>query len=147
MPNYIITILTIFGKDLQKFIKDIKGTQTIDFNQLYPLPEGVYWYDWQTQHWGVKWNAGSIGEWTIDNNMAYINYHTAWSPATNFYMHVSKQYDLTFKQEFADECQNFIGFNTIKNGKLIEEVDMVWHSPEAIALRQKLDMEEYDEDD
>ena len=70
--------------------------------------------------------------------MAFIYYETAWNPATEFYLHVSKQYDLSFKHEFADEGEIFIGYEEIVNGENINKVRLNWNSPEGDALRLKL---------
>jgi hypothetical protein len=81
---------------------------------------------------------------------ASINYETAWSPATAFYLHISKLYPcLKFKQKYADEGGGFLGYNMIYKGEIIEDVDYEWRSEEGILLREDLGCysDEEDEED
>ena len=158
MPNHTSTILTIRGKDteISKFIKDVSSDESnLTFNKIHPLPknETDNWYDWHVKNWGTKWDAYHVGNWDLSNHLASIYYETAWSPATQFYLHVSNNYNLKFKHEFADEGGSFLGYQNIENGIIIDEVYMNWNSHDGIALRQKLgcyyedDDEDEDEDE
>ncbi|MGA0806931.1 MAG: hypothetical protein ACO3PV_10525, partial [Pseudohongiellaceae bacterium] len=79
------------------------------------------WYDWSVMNWGTKWDCYDVREWSIavaDEEMtATIYYETAWSPATQLWLTVSKQYPtLTFFHEFADEGGGFLGDDDVGFG-------------------------------
>lgn len=101
------------------------------------------WYDWSVLNWGTKWDCYDVREWNIavaDEEMtATIYYETAWSPATQLWLTVSKQYPtLTFFHEFADEGGGFLGDETIHNGTVIDENEYDWDSDDGITLREGL---------
>ena len=101
------------------------------------------WYDWSVLNWGTKWDCYDVREWNIavaDEEMtATIYYETAWSPATQLWLTVSKQYPtLTFFHEFADEGGGFLGDETIHNGTVIEENEYDWDEDDGITLREGL---------
>ena len=74
------------------------------------------WYDWAVENWGTKWNAYEVGEW----DGGFITFQTAWSPPIAFLLNSSEKYpEVEFTMKFADEGGGFLGYNTIKNGKLI----------------------------
>lgn len=115
------------------------------------------WYDWAIANWGTKWNAYDVGEWSIDegadgHGRATIYYETAWTPVTELWLKVSKNYPtLEFFHEFADEGGGFLGDETIVNGEITNENDYDWNSDDGITLREGLgryypeDEEETDE--
>ena len=101
------------------------------------------WYDWSVLNWGTKWDCYDVREWNIavaDEEMtATIYYETAWSPATQLWLTVSKQYPtLTFFHEFADEGGGFLGDETIHNGTVVEENEYDWDEDDGITLREGL---------
>lgn len=101
------------------------------------------WYDWCVFHWGTKWNAYDVTEWSInengDNSSATIYYETAWSPVTALWLSVSKDYPtLEFYHEFADEGGSFLGSETIRDGRIISEEEFEWDSDDGIELREGL---------
>jgi hypothetical protein len=101
------------------------------------------WYDWSVLNWGTKWDCYDVREWNIavaDEEMtATIYYETAWSPATQLWLTVSKQYPtLTFFHEFADEGGGFLGDETIHNGTVVEENEYEWDEDDGITLREGL---------
>jgi len=150
MPNNNPTFLTITGPadDLQQFMSDVLSDEkALEFEKVYPIPQGADWYSWCCHHWGTKWGAYDVEDWIrISDSMWTLFYYTAWSPANAFYLHISTRYpDIVFKQEFADEGGNYVGFNTIQDGKMINETWMDWESDEGKALRMKL--REYHDDD
>lgn len=127
VQNVIIEHLISLGSPVEQFMNDIKSDikdetksdnkeddneeteyKLIDFNKLYPIPEGADWFDWCCENWGNKWGAYEEGEWTYNYYTASIFYMTAWSPSTPFYLHISTKYpNLSFKQEYADEGGGF----------------------------------------
>jgi hypothetical protein len=105
------------------------------------------WYDWAIANWGSKWGVYDEGEWNIteveDDGLtsAGINYQTAWSPVTNAWERISKNYPtLEFFHEFADEGGGFVGNQLIQNGNIIEDNDYEWDSDEGIVIREAVGM-------
>jgi hypothetical protein len=101
------------------------------------------WYDWCIFHWGTKWNAYDVTEWSInedgDNSSATIYYETAWSPVTALWMWVSNDYPtLDFYHEYADEGGAFLGSETIREGRIISTEEYEWDSDDGIELREQL---------
>ena len=104
------------------------------------------WYDWCIFHWGTKWNAYDVTEWSINeghwngyNSCATIYYETAWSPVTALWMWVSNDYPtLDFYHEYADEGGAFLGSETIRDGGIISTEEYDWDSDDGIELREKL---------
>ena len=161
MPNHTTTILTIDGPahEAARFIQENKtDEQAFSFEAQFPTPEESKerenvvrlkecatdnpnkilfpsWYTWRVDNWGTKWDCYDVEDWS-DNE---IRYFTAWSPASNFFLHVSMQYpDLTFHHAFADEGGGYVGEQTIKEGKVDEEHWPDWDSEAGIALRDTL---------
>jgi len=164
MPNNTSTILELTGNKIQiaAFIDAVVTKDSnLDFNGVVPMPKelegttkgwGVKvdpefsaelkskfgfdnWYDWSVANWGTKWNAYDDSEWK--NNSIW--YNTAWSPATNFFLNASKKFPkVKFKHLFADEGGSFLGYETIKDGKIVEEVNLEWDSRKGKNLCRKL---------
>ena len=103
MPNWTTNTLKVVGKpeDVDKFVAHIG--EEMDFEKVIPSPANMFkgnlgeperercikegipnWYDWQSEHWGTKWNAHS--EETVELEMlGYIGlkqatyiFDTAW---------------------------------------------------------------------
>lgn len=139
MPNWVATILTVTGDNIDDFISAVKGKTNLDFNTLVPMPkeEEENWYQWSVQNWGTKWNACHTEDWEIADNQAVIKYDTAWSVATQFFLTASKLYpNLTFKQIFADEGGWFVGKEVIIDGKVIKNTNYHWDGEKGIAIRK-----------
>jgi hypothetical protein len=164
MPNNTSTILELTGNKIQiaAFIDAVVTKDSnLDFNGVVPMPEELKgttkdwgrnvdpefsaelvskfgfdnWYDWSVANWGTKWNAYDDSKWK--NNSIW--YNTAWSPATNFFINASKKFPkVKFKHSFADEGGDFLGYEIIKDGKLIEEVNLEWDSRKGKNLCRKL---------
>ena len=105
------------------------------------------WYDWQSQHWGTKWDCYEVSnEWmeTVDPNDEYsvtiqCFYLTAWSPGTPAIQTMSEQFpSLRFEHRFADEGGGFLGYEVIQDGETLEDVSLDWNSEEGIELRKEL---------
>ena len=173
MPNHCNNTLGITGptKDIEDFIELVtnKGPDKDEneyelFNNLLPMPKELVgttspskegnvdlidkyghdnWYDWCIFHWGTKWNAYDVTEWSInedgDNSSATIYYETAWSPVTALWMWVSNDYPtLDFYHEYADEGGAFLGSETIREGRIISTEEYEWDSDDGIELREQL---------
>jgi hypothetical protein len=102
------------------------------------------WYDWSVDNWGTKWDCYSVSEWGVDSvdsetSAATIYYETAWSPITIFWQKISQQYpDCEFRHEFADEGGEFLGNETIMNGRIIDSDEFEWDSADGIELLERL---------
>lgn len=99
------------------------------------------WCEWSIDTYGTKKNAYDVGEWEKMWNEATIEYTTSWSPATEFYINVSKLYPLIiFKHEFADDHDVYIGNETIVCGEIVDFQDLDEFSEEAILLKKSFDI-------
>ena len=97
------------------------------------------WYSWNVTHWGTKWGAYDAGIWEVEDGFASITYTTAWNPATEFFINSSEQFPkLTFKHYFADEGGGFIGWEIVKNGKVVQAFSPEWNSEDGIELQKDL---------
>ena len=110
------------------------------------------WYDWSLANWGCKWSAYEVSDWEINQHMDYttaeISYQTAWSPASAFFLTVSKMFPkLTFKHSFADEGCFFLGSEAFRDGKIVESERFDWEDPKGDELKCKLGVEYKDEDE
>jgi hypothetical protein len=119
---------------------------TKETSDSYKSKYGVdNWYDWAIANYGSKWGVYDEGEWNItedgDITSAGINYQTAWSPVTNAWERISKNYpSLEFFHEFADEGGGFVGNQLIQNGDIVEDNDYEWDSDEGIVIREAVGM-------
>jgi hypothetical protein len=50
--------------------------------EKYGYPD---WYAFQNANWGTKWDICDINVNSDDGNIIYLDFNTAWSPATNAY--------------------------------------------------------------
>ena len=102
------------------------------------------WYDWSIINWGTKWDCYNVSEWCVDSvdsetSAATIYYETTWSPITIFWQTISQKYpDCEFRHEFADEGGEFLGNETIMNGKIIDSDEFEWDSADGIELLERL---------
>ena len=104
------------------------------------------WYDWMHDNIGTKWGMYDIA--CRDEGAAEFFYMTAWSPATAYFLNVSKSFKkIEFYHEFVDEGGCFVGYQKIKNGKVIEEGSYEWKSAEGIEIRQNTGCYCEDEED
>lgn len=99
------------------------------------------WYDWMCENYGTKWGMYDVefGGFDTRGLVAKFFYSTAWSPASQYFLHVSKQFPtLTFQHFYADEGGGFLGHETFKNGKCVEQTELDWDGDEGIELRERL---------
>lgn len=94
------------------------------------------WYDWCNANWGTKW--GLYGVAPMDCSFGHkFYYETAWSPASEFFIAVSKMYpDVLFGTIYADEGGGFVGGEEYQNGEVISNQDYPWESREGISIRE-----------
>jgi hypothetical protein len=83
------------------------------------------WYDWSCAVWGTKWGdcdthleeptETSDGLWEVSGH-----FQTAWSPATEGFLQVSKMFPtLLFTFEYDEEAGFFAGTEAIKAGQIV----------------------------
>lgn len=97
--------------------------------------ESNHWYDWNTTHWGTKWDiAVSDGSqypattiYDSDDGTSFDYYfETAWSPVPQVIDILSRKFPtLEFEYEYYEESM-WGGYYTWKNGELVEES---FHNP------------------
>lgn len=122
------------------------------YNELVSKYGYADWYSWKIANHGTKWGAYDAGEWEINEGFATISYSTAWSPATEFFTTVSKQFpSLVFTMEYADEGGGFVCRTLVSNGKITEEESFDWDSEDGINIRKDVgyywDDEDCDDED
>lgn len=124
------------------------------------------WYDWYLEKIGSKWGIYDASPWQFDKLngdsdseeigystvCATISYHTAWCPATEFFITASEKFPtLTFTFEYADEGGGFVCDAVCKNGEYNEN-QHDWDSVEGIDIRENVGLyspedEENDEEE
>jgi hypothetical protein len=76
-----------------------------------PAPDGLTWYDWQANHWGVKWGDGP-GELVIDeSDLLALRFRTPWAPPTEGLLAISRQFPaLRFFNDWDEEtpCKGYL---------------------------------------
>ena len=83
----------------------------------------MYWYDWQTEHWGTNWNASSQPEDGYPEEATEFRFETAWSHPMGLIEILSKRLpEVTLEIIFADEdTGSNCGHYTCKGGEIIEQ--------------------------
>lgn len=145
MPNFCWNSLTIQGKDddLREFVKKNIGQDAcyagkkqnpkeyFCFNAMVPVPEEIKkqgycmaGYDWQSDHWGVKWDilldAESILDSIVGGNLLII-FDTDWNPPLEWLKTVCPQFPkLNFYLYYAEPGNRLAGEWMCKNGKISE---------------------------
>ncbi len=111
------------------------------------------WYDWCIENWSTKWDCyDQDEEWNVEDvdggKSIKLFYYTAWSPATNFYTEVSKQFPgLLFRHEFADEGGSFLGYEEFQNGEMTDMDEFDWDSDDGKELRDRLGIVDWEEEE
>ena len=144
MPNWTTNTLKVVGKpeDVDKFVAHIG--EEMDFEKVIPSPANMFkgnlgeperercikegipnWYDWQSEHWGTKWNAHS--EETVELEMlGYIGlkqatyiFDTTWDTPRPVITKLCEDWpDLEFEGGYIHEgyegCGSFFEFSNRK---------------------------------
>jgi hypothetical protein len=100
--------------------EDMSYTETKD------MPD--YWYNWNINNWGTKWDLGSETHLTVqemgvakDKLLAFYAFETAWSPPAEWFEHVAPNYStLSLKLEYREEGLGFAGHIGYHNGEEVE---------------------------
>lgn len=52
------------------------------------------WYDWNTDHWGTKWNASDT---EIDTKLQRIEFDTAWDMPRPIFQELANKFNITIE--------------------------------------------------
>ncbi|NDG32218.1 hypothetical protein EB118_19340 [bacterium] len=101
MPNWCMNNLTISHDDnakLQEFVDAYNSGNTCehylpcpkDENGNYIEDQGHpdYWYTWQCNNWGTKWDFGKEDHHDlakVEGGNVVVSFNSAWSPPIQFY--------------------------------------------------------------
>lgn len=152
MPNHITNRVEIKGTPtLIKQIKDFLGEE-MDFEKILPTPEEINsehtisptpdpdspknvalrkkygadnWFDWQINHWGVKWGAYDHLPTITENNRLEYEFHTAWNMPEGIARYLAKKFPKAqIVWHYADEdLGNNCGIAIFENGELAEFIN------------------------
>lgn len=75
-------------------------------------------YDWEHQHWGVKWGDCSTEVHDTSDTHMSLCFETAWDPPHEFWQKVSADYPtLTITMSYTEEAGHFEGEATYEAGQ------------------------------
>lgn len=162
MPNWCSNTLAVFGPtaDVVRFMEDNKATDegALSFARALPTPdqtqfEGMsysdtkdepnYWYNWNVNNWGTKWDLDEEVHVEWKNNedgtsMAFYTFDSAWAPPTDWLAYVAPLYpELNMKIEYREDGMGFAGILGFHHGEEVENQywEQSFHS----------DVDQYDE--
>jgi len=144
MPNWCSNELIIGSKnkDLIKTIHSeiINEEGHLDFKLITGVPDTpayrneftdsqdeirddpTYWYKWNPENWGTKWNACDSDVVDPHSTLLTINFNTAWSPPEPVIRALSEKYPkANIALHYKEEGMNFEGVLIMKNNAVILE--------------------------
>jgi hypothetical protein len=76
----------------------------LSFETLYPRPVDVDWYEWNTKHYGTKWDRGNYKVLQHGKEGLLATFETAWVPPLPFFEKLIEFYsDVWVKLEWTTE--------------------------------------------
>ena len=104
----------IKGEDIEAVIRAISNHQDCGH---------IYWYDWNIDNWGTKWNAYGQPKGGFSTKATSFKFQTAWSHPEKMIKAISEKLpDVAFALEYADEdIGSNCGTYAIKNGQRSNE--------------------------
>ena len=132
MPNWTSKELIVTGKhdEVARFVDHIG--QTMDFENIIPPPANMFrgdllgekerkecaekgipnWYDWQSEHWGTKWNAFDVEREICEyGDEVKYTFGTAWDAPRKILIALKEQYpQLSFRWFYRIEGWEACGF-------------------------------------
>lgn len=148
MPNWCSNALIVKGpkKDLDAFkatlnSKDAEGDVVpFSYAQTVPPPANMFrgnlgeaerkeceakgipnWYDWQSDNWGVKWDACDPNV-TIGVKSVRVQFDSPWGPPIKWLEKASIAHPkLKFHLAYCEGGMGFYGETTAKNGEVDED--------------------------
>lgn len=76
------------------------------FEKLYPCPpdQKENWYEWNTEHWGTKWDRSNYRVDTRGDAGLEIKFCTAWSPPSGLFNFLAETYhDVWIRCDWSEE--------------------------------------------
>lgn len=134
MPNEVLNILSISGQnnEIMLFINSVKTSKS----------------NFDATNICSNCNIYNAGHWKISQNIASIEYITAWNPETEYLMKISKHFpNLTFENKYAECGYLLVGYDIIKNGTCNEHVMYDWDYSKALIIRKEVGFESDTDDD
>lgn len=145
MPNWCSNALIVKGpkKDLDAFkatlnTKDGEGNEVpFSFAQTVPPPANLFrgnigeaeqkeceakgipnWYDWQSENWGVKWDANDATV-RIAPKSVKVWFDTAWAPPLAWFKSFAARFPTLTAELAYNECgMSFYGVAEATNGEM-----------------------------
>ena len=139
MPNHIKNVIELKGSidDIESLINEFSTNEHFpDFEKIIPPPDhpayrdeptqekakesDKWWYHWNIENWGSKWNSYSCKVLSINK----FEFETAWSSVPDIINAMSLKYPLvTIDYKYSDEdtgsnCGHFV----YCNGLIIEDI-------------------------
>lgn len=112
-PNQSLADLSDFTARLQFSNAMRDATTPIENGQIEAVCRAIsnyrkcgylYWYDWNNDHWGTKWNAYGQPDSGFSNDETDFQFETAWSHPFDLIAVLSKRLpQVRFSVKFADE--------------------------------------------
>jgi hypothetical protein len=103
MPNLCVNKVRI-GADADHI--QLLVDAEFSFERLYPCPLNKQedWYEWQTEHWGTKWDRNHYSLKMKGDAGLQICFETAWGPPTKFFNYLVKKYhDMWIRCDWDEE--------------------------------------------
>jgi hypothetical protein len=74
------------------------------FEKLYPCPSNVDSLEWQTEHWGTKWDRYNYKQEHRGDAGLEVKFSTAWSPPTALFQYLAETYhDVWIRCDWSEE--------------------------------------------
>jgi hypothetical protein len=84
-------------------------------------------YDWRSQSWGTKWNAGDVELTQFKTTLRY-DFETAWAPPKPVVMKMSQMFPkLEFSLRYWERGCEFQGVYTCKGGHILNDETSDYH--------------------
>jgi len=122
MPNWVYNSLTItplaeYTGDKKALVKKIKRklekTYTLDdgekhkgfsLNNIIPMPQNKWDYDWCVANWGCKWDVWDAQERHDDDDELCYSFQTPWSPPSlQMLATLCKEFPISIDLEWEEE--------------------------------------------
>lgn len=126
MPNYCNNILKVCGNNAASFEEQFSKSGEPELNNLYSNPhQGSDEYqNWNTEHWGVKWDLVLYDEEILDDMLSY-EFQTPWVAPIKWLEKVASDFpDLEFVLLYEEMGQRIAGCFSFKDGKLIQSQEV-----------------------
>ena len=126
----------------ERIIPEFEKTINIWKNN-YEVSNGCFFfYDFNVQHWGTKWDC-----YDFQGDTTEMSFNTAWSFPETIVLKISEEYNCRIDFQYADEdIGSNCGFGAMENGKVISYTDKDGDIAFALEI-QGMDPEDYTTED